>query len=74
MRQSEFNREFGKSRKRFDIIFRSVAGVIVLGFIGIIVGWIFVGTAIYQAAAVVEEDGLKNVVENIWCGKDQKCL
>lgn len=72
--KSEFDKRFARNQRRFDIMFRVVSVIIGIVFIAVIAGWIFAGTVAYKAVDAVEEQGLKSVIENIWCGKDQKCL
>lgn len=71
----EFDRRFERARKRHDMMFRIVMTIIVITFIAIISFWIFAGTVVIKAMNQVEQHGVRGVVEQIWCGKDQpNCL
>ena len=71
----DFDRRFRQSQRRFDIMFRIVATIIALTFVGIVAFWIFAGTMVFKAVGEVDQKGLKGVVEQIWCGKEKPdCL
>jgi ABC-type phosphate transport system permease subunit len=75
MFNSDFDRRFQQSQRRFDIMFRIVATIIALSFVGIVAFWIFAGTMVFKAAGEIEQQGVKGLVEQIWCGKDKPdCL
>ena len=75
MFNSDFNRRFQQSQRRFDIMFRIVATIIALSFVGIVAFWIFAGTVAFKAVGEIEQQGVKGLVEQIWCGKEKPdCL
>ena len=74
-RNSDFDRRFQQSQRRFDIMFRVVTTVIALGFVAIVAFWIFAGFVAVKAVGEVEQQGVKGIVEQIWCGNNNpKCL
>ena len=75
MFNSDFDRRFQQSQRRFDIMFRIVATIIALSFVGIVAFWIFAGTVAFKAVGEIEHQGVKGLVEQIWCGKEKPdCL
>ncbi len=71
----DFDRRFRQRQRRFDIIFRIVATIIALTFIGIVAFWIFVGTVAFKAVDEIDQKGVHGVVQQIWCGKENpNCL
>jgi ABC-type phosphate transport system permease subunit len=54
------------TRKLFLVFF----GFVVTGILAI---WIFTAVLITQTVTTVSDVGLKNVVEQVWCGKDANC-
>lgn len=75
MFNSDFDRRFNQSQRRFDIMFRVVCTIIALTFVGILAFWIFAATIVAKAADDVDQKGLKGVVQQIWCGKEKPdCL
>jgi hypothetical protein len=69
-----YRSQFEKDQRTFNIMFRVVATIIVIGWIAMIAFWIFAGTTVVKAADQVEQRGLKAVIEEIWCGPNNKCL
>lgn len=75
MLNNDFDRHFRQSQRSFNIMFRIIATIVFLAFIVIIGFWIFAGTMAVKAAGEIEQQGVKSVVEQIWCGKDKPdCL
>ncbi len=66
--------QFEKDQRTFNIIFRVAVTVVVIGWIAMIALLIFAGTTAVKAVDQVEQRGLKAVVEEIWCGPNNKCL
>ena len=78
---SRFNREFdsfssdfARSRRRFNIFFTVVSSVIALMFVAMIAFYVFVGTVAVSVADDVKTDGVRAVIERLWCGPNNKCL
>lgn len=71
---SQFNRDFDRSRRRFNIFFTVVSSVIVLMFVAMIAFYVFVGTVAVSVADDVKTDGVRAVIERLWCGPNNKCL
>lgn len=69
----EFDRNFAKSQRNFNIMFRVIATIVALGFVGIVCFWIFAGVLAVKAADQVGEQGVRGVVEQLWCGKSVDC-
>jgi hypothetical protein len=51
----------------------------VLVFIGfvfvLIVSWfVFLGVVVYNVSDQVESQGLKSIIENLWCGDGKQCI
>jgi hypothetical protein len=66
--------QFEKDQRTFNIMFRVAFTIIAIGWIAMIALWIFAGTTAVKAVDQVEQHGLKAVVEEIWCGPNNKCL
>ncbi len=62
-------RHFEVTKRRHDRLFRFVSVMIVLTFIATLLGWLFVGILVYDTATEIENQGIKGVVEQLWCGK-----
>lgn len=56
--------------KSFSKLFPWVFGFAVTSILAI---WILTAVLITQAVTTVSDVGLKNVVEQVWCGKDAAC-
>jgi len=69
-----FRSQFQKDQRMFNIMFRVAVTIVVIGWIAMIAFWIFAGTTAIKAVDQVEQRGLKAVVEEIWCGPNNKCL
>ena len=69
----DFDRRFNQSQRRFDFMFRVVATIIALVFVGIVCFWIFAGALAVKAVDQVGEQGVRGVVEQLWCGKSPDC-
>ena len=74
MYRSKFDKDFSSMERMIKIMFGVAVTVIVIGWIAMIAFWIFAGTTAIKAADQVEQRGLKAVVEEIWCGPNNKCL
>jgi len=65
-RQDNFNR-------RFNSMWSMVKTIIIIGFLMIIAWWGFMGFVAYKATDVATKtdfsDGIKPVLEKIWCGE-----
>lgn len=46
---------------------------IALVFVFIVCSWIFMGVIAYKGATSINENGVKGVVEQLWCGKQPDC-
>lgn len=68
-----FARDFDWHQKIFRVIFTVATVSIVTIFIAIISFYIILGTAAVKSADAIEKDGLKAVIERVWCGQDSKC-
>lgn len=62
----DFDRDFNRMRTFVKVFF-------ILIFVSIISIWIFGAVLAYKVVDTVGEQGLKNVVEQVWCGKDEDC-
>jgi hypothetical protein len=69
----DFDRRFKQSQRRFDFMFRIVATVIALTFVGTILFWIFAGYVAVKTVDQVGDQGVRGVVEQLWCGKNPDC-
>lgn len=72
MFDSDFDRRFRQSQRRFDIMFRIIATMIAVVFVAIVAFWVFVGVLAVDAVSEIEQHGVKSVVEKIWCGQDNQ--
>jgi hypothetical protein len=54
-------------------IFRIVLWFIGFVFMLVISGWILIGFFAYKSVYAINDNGLKGVVEQVWCGKDTEC-
>lgn len=66
--------KFHTMDRMVKVIFGVASTFIALIIIAIIAFWIFAGVTAIKAADQVEQNGLKSVIENIWCGPNNKCL
>lgn len=62
--------DFDKSFDTMQTIFKVVFGLAVVMIIG---SWIVMGVFAYKTIDAVGEQGVKGVVEQVWCGKDTQC-
>ena len=67
-----FKRNKNQFQKRHDFMFNIIATIIMVGFVGIVVFWVWVGATLVQSAGAIQEQGLKSVIESVWCGKNNK--
>jgi hypothetical protein len=74
MYRSQSEKDFHFMERMIKIMFGVAATIIVIGWIAMIAFWIFAGTTAVKAADQVEQRGLKAVIEEIWCGPNNKCL
>lgn len=75
MFDSDFDRRFRQSQRRHDIMFRIIMGFCLVVFLIVISFWIFAGVTAYKAIDQIESQGVKSLVEQIWCGKNNtSCL
>jgi hypothetical protein len=74
MYRSQFEKDFDFTSRVVKIMFGVAITIIVIGWIAMIAFWIFAGTTAIKAADQVEQRGLKAVIEEIWCGPNNKCL
>ena len=75
--KKEHDQMVADMRKRWDTDSKKDTRKLFLVFIGfvftgILAIWILLG-AIVQTVSTVADVGLKNVVEQVWCGKDATC-
>lgn len=59
---------FGKSQRRFDMMFNFIVGFIIVMFITIIGIIGFSAVFLYDMIDVIKAEGLKSVAETIWNG------
>lgn len=64
-----YRNRMNQNKSRFKVIFGIASALIVLTFIGIIAFWAFVGTVAFKAADEINQNGVKGVIEDVWCGK-----
>lgn len=69
MRASSFDRDFGRMRRIFWVIFGTACVFIVTIF----VFNIFIAVKLFIAAEDIAEVGARGVIERIWCGKSADC-
>ena len=69
-----FNRDFDRSRRRFNVFFTVVVSIIALMFVAMLAFYVLVGTVAVSLADDVKAEGAKSVIERIWCGPNNKCL
>lgn len=75
LNHNSFNRDFARSQKRFNIMFRLVATIISISFVAIVAFYIFAGVLVFKSAGEIQENGLQGVIQQIWCGaKNKDCL
>jgi flagellar basal body-associated protein FliL len=74
MYRSQFEKDFDFTARIIKIMFGVAVTIIVIGWIAMIAFWIFAGTTAVKAADQVEQRDLKAVIEEIWCGPNNKCL
>lgn len=72
---SQFNRphpwsNFDKDFNRMRTFIKVFSGIVFVLMISI---WIFGAVLTYKVVDQVNEQGLKGVVEQVWCGKDADC-
>lgn len=66
----DFHQRFDRSQRRFDLMFRAIATMIGMVFVGIIVFWIAVAVLAFNAADTVQDQGVRGLVQQLWCGKN----
>ena len=54
-------------------LFKVVPIFIAFVFILIITMWILGGVLVYKTAGAVEKDGVRGVIEKVWCGEQPNC-
>lgn len=69
----DFDRRFKRSQRRFDIMFNIVATFIGLGFVATVIFWIFAGVLAVNTVDQVGDQGIRGVIEKLWCGKTEDC-
>jgi hypothetical protein len=74
MYRSKFEKDFDSTSRIIKVMFGVAITFIVICWIAMIAFWIFAGTTAIKAADQVEQRGLKAVIEEIWCGPNNKCL
>jgi len=45
-----------------------------LVFCLVVGAWIFAGYIAVESVDAISQNGLKSVIENIWCGPEKNCL
>ena len=69
MRASSFDRDFGRLRRIFWVIFGTACV-----FIAAVFAFnIFIAFKLFIAAEDIAEVGARGVIERIWCGRDENC-
>jgi hypothetical protein len=69
----KFNREFEKNERAVKIINWIVIAVFALSLVSAIVFSILIGVVTVKAVDQVDEQGLRGVLEQLWCGKSVDC-
>ena len=69
MRASSFDRDFGRLRRIFWVIFGTVCVFITAVF----ALNIFIAFKLFTVAEDISEVGARSVIERIWCGRDENC-
>lgn len=71
----EFDRQWDKAQRRHERFSKFVIGFIVVVFVLVILSWIVMGVTAVKVVGEVESQGLKPLIERIWCGpQEPKCL
>lgn len=70
---NNFNTNFNRSRKRFNIMFGIVTTFIGAVFVGIVCWWGFVAYVAFGAVDQIEQDGVSGVLGQVWCGNNSDC-
>ena len=63
---------FDRAEKRFNTMWRSTAAIIVTIIVLIISFWLVAALCIFNVTKDVKQRGLKNIVEEVWNGKEAK--
>jgi hypothetical protein len=74
MYRSKLQKDFEFNNRIFKIIFGVAVTVIVIFWIAMISFLIFAGSTAVKASDQIGQRGLKAVIEEIWCGPNNKCL
>lgn len=70
---NNFSRNFGRDRRRFDTMFTFVSCFIGLVFVGMICWWGFLAYVAGVAASQIQQDGVRGVLGQVWCGNNADC-
>jgi hypothetical protein len=70
----KFNRnKLDQGFSLFNILFRVLAIIASVIFVGIVCFYIFIGSTVYNNVDTVKQTGIKGAVERIWCGQNIEC-
>lgn len=70
-----FDRDFARRARRADRFSKFVMGFIIFTFVMVVIGWIVMGWIAVNMVDKVEAEGLKPMIERMWCGpKKPECL
>jgi hypothetical protein len=72
MYRNKFQKDFDFTSRVIKIMFGVVTTFIAIIWIAVIAFWIFAGTIAVKAADQIEQRGLKDVIEQIWFGPNNK--
>lgn len=70
MHKRNFLEEFKERERSFKMMDRFIKTFIGLVFVCVLAVWLTVGILVYRAAGSIEDKGLKTMIEEIWCGKE----
>jgi hypothetical protein len=69
-RRIDFRSQFDKDKARFDMMFKVAMTFIMITFVVILLYWIIVGYLAVKVSSNVDfSQGIKPVIETLWCGK-----
>lgn len=69
-RRSDF---VSKEVSMFNILFKFVVGIIILGWVVVIGWWVFVFMFVSSNIGDVETHGVRHLLQKLWCGQIKDC-
>ena len=71
-RNDSFQDSFDNFDRRFNFLWNLVLTFIGLVFIGVVLWYVVIGTVAVKLVDMVQDDGLKSVIERVWEGSNNE--